>query len=296
MNEPDWNHIRAFHATAETGSLSAAARRIGLTQPTLSRQVLALEAELGVTLFERAGRRLVLTQTGLALLEHVRAMGEAANSFALSAGGRSQEISGRVTISATDTYAAYLLPAIVERIVTDAPQITVVIISSNSLSDLNRREADIAIRHVSPEQPGLIGRHLGDTTAHFYASREWIEQNGAPTNPADLARAGIIGFDDTERYARYLRDIKIPITAGDFRLVSENAVVVWEMVKRGMGVAAMLREVAEGTPDIVQLLPDIEPIRVPIWLVTHRELHTSRRIRVVHDILAEELARIVRAI
>jgi DNA-binding transcriptional LysR family regulator len=295
MKEPDWNHIRAFHATAETGSLSAAARKIGLTQPTLSRQVVALEAELGVTLFERIGRRLVLTQTGLDLLEHVRAMGAAATSVALSAGGRSQEVSGRVNISATDTYAAYVLPAIVERIVAEAPQITVAIISANSFSDLHRREADIAIRHVRPEQPGLIGRHLGDTSAHFYASRDWVARNGMPAIPSDLARAGIIGFDDTERYANYLRDINIPVTAGHFRLVSENSVVVWEMVKRGMGVAAMVREVADATPGIVRLLPDIDPISVPVWLVSHRELHTSRRIRTVHDILAEELGRILQA-
>ena len=295
MKEPDWNHIRAFHATAETGSLSAAARKIGLTQPTLSRQVAALEVELSVTLFERIGRKLVLTQTGLALLQHVRAMGEAANSVALSAGGRSQEISGRVSISATDTYAAYVLPAIVERIVAEAPQITVVIISSNSFSDLHRREADIAIRHARPEQPGLIGRHLHDTSANFYASRDWVARNGMPRVPSDLARAGVIGFDDAERYAAYLRDIDIPITAGDFRLVSENSVVVWEMVKRGMGISAMLREVGDATPGMVRLLPDLDPIRVPVWLVSHRELHTSRRIRMVHDILAEELERILQA-
>lgn len=291
MNTPDWNHIRAFHATAVEGSLSAAARRLGLTQPTLSRQVAALEAELGVTLFERIGRRLVLTRTGMDLLEHVRAMGEAAQSVTLAASGHVQEISGRVSISATDTYAAYILPGIVERIRAEAPEITVTIIASNALSDLRHREADIAIRHVRPDAPELIGRHLRDTEAHFYAARAWIDRHGLPQAPADLAGPGLLGFDDGERYAAHLQGIGIPMSPEAFRVLSENTVAIWEMVRRGLGIAAMLREVAAHTPEVVRLLPDLPPIRVPIWLVTHRELYASRRLRVVHDILAEELTR-----
>lgn len=136
----DWNRTRAFLATAEAGSLSAAARKLELTQPTLSRQVAALEAELGVTLFERIGKRLVLTKAGESLLEYARAMGEAAVAMTFAATGRAEAIEGRVTVSATDAYAAYTLPEIVERIRKEAPQVTLVIVSSNSLSDLQRRE------------------------------------------------------------------------------------------------------------------------------------------------------------
>lgn len=291
MKAIDWNHIRAFHATAAAGSLSAAARQLGLTQPTLSRQVLALETDLGVTLFERLGRKLVLTQTGVDLLDHIRIMGDAAESVALAASGRVQEIGGRVCISATDTFSAYILPEIVERIRSEAPQITIVIVAANALSDLHRREADIAIRHVRPDRSGLIGQHIRDAEACFYASDDWVTRNGLPKGPADLAKTGLIGFDDTARFSGYLREVGIPMEAADFRLVSDSAVVVWEMVKRGMGVAAMLREVAERTPGVMNLLPDMTPIPVPIWLVTHQELQSSPRIRVVHRVLAEELAR-----
>jgi DNA-binding transcriptional LysR family regulator len=291
MKAIDWNHIRAFHATAAAGSLSAAARQLGLTQPTLSRQVLALEADLGVTLFERLGRKLALTQTGVDLLDHIRIMGDAADSIALAASGRVQEISGRVCISATDTFSAYVLPEIVERIRSEAPQITIVIVASNELSNLHRREADIAIRHVRPDRSGLVGQHIRDTEACFYASEDWVARNGLPTRPADLAKAGLIGFDDTARFSGYLREVGIPMEAADFRIVSDSAVAVWEMVKRGIGVAAMLREVAERTPGVMNLLPDMAPIPVPIWLVTHQELQSSPRIRVVHRLLAEELAR-----
>ena len=290
MKAPDWNHIRGFHATALAGSLSAAARQLGLTQPTLSRQVLALEAELGVTLFERRGRKLVLTQTGRELLDHIRIMGDAADTLVLAATGRAQEIGGRVCISATDTCAAYVLPEIVARIRSEAPQITIAIVASNEISDLHRGEADIAIRHVRPDRPGLVGRHICDTDARFYASEAWVARNGLPKGLADLASAGLMGFDDP-RFAGFLREIGIPIATEDFRIVSESAVVIWEMVKRGMGVAVMMREVAERTPGVVNLLPDMPPIPVPIWLVTHQELESSPRVRLVQTIMAEELAR-----
>ena len=291
MKVPDWNHIRGFHATAVAGSLSAAARQLGLTQPTLSRQVLALEAELGVTLFERRGRKLVLTQTGRELLDHIRIMGDAADTLVLAATGRAQEIGGRVCISATDTCAAYVLPEIVARIRSEAPQITIAIVASNEISDLHRGEADIAIRHVRPDRPGLVGRHICDTDARFYASEAWVARNGLPREPADLARAGLMGFDDP-RFAGFMREIGVPIATEDFRIVSESAVVIWEMVKRGMGVAVMMREVAERTPGVVNLLPDMPPIPVPIWLVTHQELESSPRVRLVQTIMAEELARL----
>ncbi len=288
----DWNHLRAFHATATAGSLSGAARQLGLTQPTLSRQVVALEAELGVALFERVGRKLVLTETGADLLAHIKVMGEAAEAVGLAASGCAQEISGRVSISATDTYAAYILPRIVERIRLEAPQLTIAIVASNELSNLHRREADIAIRHIGPDRPGLVGQHLRDTRADFYASEEWVARNGLPQTQGDLARAELIGFEDAARYAGYLQEIGIPAREGDFRLLSSSSVAIWEMVRRGMGVAPMLREIASRTAGVVRLLPDAKPIEVPIWLVTHQELQAAPRIRLVHAILAEELRRL----
>lgn len=291
MKTLDWNRAQAFLATAEAGSLSAAARQLGLTQPTLSRQVAALEAELDATLFERVGKKLVLTETGMSLLEHARAMGEAANALTLTASGHTQAIEGRVSISASDAYAAYILPDIAERIRNEAPQITLVIISRNSLSDLRRREADIAIRHVRPAEDGLVGKLVRESTANFYASQSWLARNKRPKSMADIAQH-LIGFEDTERFAQFMRGIGIPATEEGFRLVSENSVVVWEMVKRGLGIGTMMREIAERTTGVVELFPETEAAKVPVWLVTHRELRTSRRIRVVYDILAEELTRL----
>lgn len=291
MSDFDWNQARAFHATAETGSLSAGARKLGLTQPTLSRQVAALEAQMGVTLFERVGKRLVLTESGHDLLDHVRAMREAADAMALAASGRSQTIAGRVSISASDGIAVHVLPDIVERIRAEAPQIVLEIVASNALSDLRRREADIAIRHVRPEQPDLIGRLVRETTASLYASPDWVARHGLPKAPADLADACFVGFDADGRFVEHLVSVGLPVSTENFQLISGNSLVVWELVKRGLGLTFMLREVAEQTPGMIRLLPELDVTPIPYWLVTHRELRTSRRIRIVYDILAEELGR-----
>ena len=288
----DWNHIRAFHATAASGSLSAAARELGLTQPTLSRQVVALEARLGVALFERRGRKLVLTPTGMELLGHIRVMGDAADTLALAASGRAKEIGGRVCISAIDAYAAYVLPEIVARIRAEAPQITIALVASNAFSDLHRGEADIAIRHARPERPGLVGLQIRDTAASFFASRDWVARKGLPKVPSDLGGADLMGLDDPDMGA-FLKGIGIPLDTEDLRIVSESSVAIWEMVKRGMGVAMMMHEVAVRTPGVVNIMPDMQPIPVPIWLVTHEALTASPRIRLVQTILAEELERML---
>jgi DNA-binding transcriptional LysR family regulator len=291
MDQMDWNQARGFCATADTGSLSAAARKLGMTQPTLSRQVAALEAALGVSLFERIGKRLVLTDTGLGLVEHARAMAAAADAMGLAAAGRSQAVSGRVTVSATDAVSAYLLPRLVAHIREKAPLITLVIVASDSISDIRRREADIAIRHVRPTEPDLIARQVGEMTAHFYAADSWLAKNGTPRSVADLCKAELLGFEPVDRFSEHLRAAGILISADRFRIVSSNSVVLWEMVRQGVGVCMMLQAIADRTPGVIRLLPDLAGTPVPVWLVTHRELHTSRRVRLVFDILADELSR-----
>ncbi|EIM76894.1 LysR family transcriptional regulator [Nitratireductor aquibiodomus RA22] len=287
----DWNLLRAFHATATLGSLSAAARHLSLTQPTLSRQIIALEGELGVELFERIGRRLSLSPTGSALLEHIERMGDAADAFSLAASGNVQALTGRVSISATDTFSAYVLPEILDRIRLEAPQLSVMVVASNDLSDLHRREADIAIRHVAPDRERLVGQRLRNTEAHFYASHDWVERNGLPRSVDELAHSDLIGIEDVERYTTYLNGMGIPIGVSDFRLLSNSGITVWQMVRQGLGVAAMLREVAERTPGVTRLPLDLPGITVPIWLITHQGLEASPRIRLVQRIVSEELAR-----
>lgn len=283
----DWNQVRAFLATAEEGSLSAAARALGLTQPTLGRQVAALEETLGVTLFDRAGRALHLTPTGIDLLEHVRAMGDAAARVSMAASGQSQAVEGHVTITASDVLSAYVLPDVISDLREAAPGITVDIVASNALSDLGRREADIAIRHVRPEQPDLIARLLQEVPATLFASRDWVRTHGMPLDPSEMAARSFVGPEPPDEMMQWLQAQGIAVSRANFPVLTSSGVVYWEMVRRGLGAGVMVRDIARVTPDVVELLPELTPVPVPYWLVTRRELHTSRRIRIVFDHLAQ---------
>jgi DNA-binding transcriptional LysR family regulator len=289
MNNLDWNQLKAFLETAETGSLSAAARKLGLTQPTLSRQVAAIEQHMGVTLFERVGKSMVLTPTGMDLLEHARAMGAAADALGLAATGRSQAVGGVVSVSASDAVAAMLLPPLVKKLHEQEPGIAVEVIPSNALSDLLRREADIAVRHVKPEQPELIARFIREATAHFYASEAWVKTHGHPRSAEDAAHLPFVGSDRQGQYLGYLRMHGLNLSEANFSCYADHTVAHWALVQQGLGIGAMMEEIARDTPGMVRVLDDLPPIRFPVWLVTHRELRTSRRIRVVFEALAEGL-------
>lgn len=290
MDVIDWNQLKAFLATAETGSLSAAARKLGLTQPTLSRQVAAIERRLEVTLFERAGKAMVLTTTGMDLLEHARAMGAAAQELELAATGRSQAVEGMVSVSASGAVAAYLLPKALHRIREEAPGITVEVIASDAFSDLRLREADIAVRHIRPEQPDLIGRLVREATASFYASRDWIREHGHPRTAEEAAECSFIGADRAGRHLAFLNQFGLALTPANFTNYADDTIVSWELARKGLGIGTMMDDIAREAPEMVRILETLPPIRFPIWLVTHRELHTARRIRIVFDKLVQALA------
>lgn len=284
----DWNHARAFLAVVEAGSLSAAATVMHQTQPTIGRQITALEEELGVTLFERAGRGLKVTQTGLDLVEHVRAMADAAQRISMVSSGQSQAIEGLVRIAASELFAAYLLPPIISKLRLIAPKIDIDVVASNSVSDLIQREADIAVRNVRPEQPDLIARLIHESSGRFYAAKSYLDKRGRPNNNDDFRAHEFIGFGDAAQMIMHFRHLGIELEESNFKVGSGNSLVAWEMVKQGLGIAPMSVDVARRSPELEVLLPDSDPIIFPTWLVTHRELHTSRRIRLVFDLLADE--------
>lgn len=289
----DWNHIRAFLATVEEGNLSSAARALNLTQPTLGRQVAGLEEALGVTLFERTGRQLILTQAGLDLLEHVRDMGEAATRVSLSAAGQVQDVAGDVRISCSDAFSVYLLPPMIARLHAHAPDLTIEVIAENRVSDLMHREADIAIRHVRPEEPDLIARRLKDGRGGLYAAKSWIAQHGRPKRSADLAGHAMIGIDGSQRMIDEFAKRGLDISQMKFPIRSLDMNFAWQMVRQGVGLGVMSEHVAALFPEVERLaLEDFQMIEFPVWLATHRELHTSRRIRVVFDFLADEIQKL----
>lgn len=286
----DWNRVRAFLVTAEEGSLSAAARALGLAQPTLGRQVDALQTELGVVLFERFGRGLELTPAGAELVAHARKMGEAAIALSIAAHGQSDGLSGPVTISASDAYAGLLLPPILKRLRAKEPGIILRIVADNQATDLMRREADIALRNFRPKEPDLVARRLPDASATVFAARELIHQKGLITDAHDWTRLGVIAPGPAEDFVRAMQGLGVPIPIEAVAYECTSYLAMWEMVRQGLGVAVIDARIGDADPAVTRASPDLPEVTFPIWLTAHRDILSNRRMRVVFDFLADALS------
>lgn len=286
----DWNRARAFLVTAEEGSLSAAARALNMAQPTLGRQVSALEEELGVALFERTGRGLRLTPTGRDLVEHVRQMGEAATRISRTASGHTTDIAGRVLISASEIYSAFLLPPAIAELRESAPALHIEVVATNAIADLRRREADIAIRNIEPTDSDLIGKRFPDDTGWFYASETYLARRGEPQTLADLNTHDFLAMGSVETMIEAFGAFDIPLAAHNLHIRSDNHLVHWELARQGVAIGVAPDFLGRDTPGMRRLLPGYGPIHYPAWLVAHRDVKTSRRIRLVWDVLERHIA------
>jgi len=281
----DWNRARAFLVTAEEGSLSAAAAALGMTQPTLGRQVSALEQELGVTLFERSANAVLLTPQGSDLVRYVRRMAQAANEFSLSASGHSQSLTGTVTISATELMAVFVLPPVLTELKRQYPGLHLQLIASNSSSDLGRREADIAVRAYRPKEPELIARKVGAVSYGLYAAAAYLDS----LEHYALDQVDFVGFDDASQLLVLLQAFAPDTRLEQFTTTVNHNLANWSMVKSGAGVGLMLTEVGDAEPGVRRVFPELRLPTSDIWLVAHRELRTSRRVRLVFDHLVTAL-------
>ena len=286
----DWNRARAFLVTAEEGSLAAAARALGMTQPTLGRQVSALEEEIGVILFKRSGRGLELTPNGLSLLEHVRSMADAASQFSLSATGQSDVLEGSICITSSEVFATFILPPIVQKLRNVEPGVEVEIIASNDETNLNRREADIAIRSFRPYQSELIAKKVYDVKAYLYAAKVYLQQLEHPETIEELNHAHFIDFEKSGRLMPILNSLGFDLKSSNFPVTTKNNIVLWELVKQGVAIGAMPEKIGDAEPLVQRVIPEIISLDGEVWLVTHEELRTNRRVRFVFDFLSEEIA------
>jgi DNA-binding transcriptional LysR family regulator len=218
-------------------------------------------------------------------------MGAAANRVSLAAAGQSQSITGTICIAASDVHAALLLPPILATLRTTHPGITIELVASSKASDLRRREADIAIRNFQPTEPDLIARKLRDMPARLYATPGYLERIGNPRHASDLGKADFISIDRTGMFLKGLNAMGLGLTESNFPIMTENYLVMWELVKHGLGIGILDGDVGDAEPRVRRVLADAEPLMFPVWLVAHRELNTSRRVRAVFDLLAAELSR-----
>ena len=285
----DWNLARSFLAVLETGSLSAAARELGSSQPTVGRQIYAIEEQLGVTLFNRTGRELVPTPAAFNIAEKARSMQAAAAQMTMTAAGHSEALSGTVRITASEVVATYILPRIIGALLSQEPGLEVELVATNSTENLLLREADIAIRMHQPMQADLIARKIGDLPIGIFAHQDYLDRNGHPRTIEELGRHVFIGYDKSEQMIRGVRAIIEDVDRHDFRLRTDNQVTYVEAIAAGAGLGAAAQISVKGRSGVVRLVKDLEIPPMPMWIAAHQELKTSALVRRVFDRLAKEL-------
>jgi DNA-binding transcriptional LysR family regulator len=286
---PDWTLLRSFLAVAEAGSLSAAARQLGTSQPTLGRHIRALEAALGISLFARAADGLRLTPDGTNLAPHARSMRDAAERLALAAAAQGAAASGTVRITASRVVAHYLLPPILARLRATHPAIEIELVASDATENLMFREADIALRMYRPTEPQVAARHIADLPMALYAARSYLDRAGRPDSLDALLRLQWVGFDRSDLILRTMRDLGISATRDFFATRCDDQLVYWNLVRAGCGVGGMQARIADADPMVERVAAFVELPPMPVWLTVAEPLRTSPRIRLVLEALAAGL-------
>jgi DNA-binding transcriptional LysR family regulator len=289
----DWQLIRSFLAALDAGSLLGAARRLNTSQPTVGRHIEALEAQLGLTLFERTGRGLIASASALQLADSARAMEAASLQISRRVAGAQKSVGGTVRITASQPVASYLLPPLLARMREVLPDIQVELEASNAVSNLLRREADIALRMVRPDQATLVTKKIGLVRVGAYASRDYLARCGIPQVPTDLLGHAMIGFDKLDDILRGFRASGAPVAREAFALRSDDLIVQWQAVRAGLGIGFLADYMVRQDASVLRVLPAMGLPELPMWLTVHREIRTNTRIRAVFDFLAANLPEIL---
>lgn len=289
LNLSDWSLIQSFLSVAETGSLSAAARQLGRSQPTLGRQVQALEAELGVPLFDRHARGLKLSEVGKQILPMAREMHGAVNALGLTAAGQAQRLEGSVRVTASVYASHHLLPPILAQIRQAEPSIQLDLVATDTTENLLFREADIAVRMYRPEQMDIVARHIGEVPLCFCAARSYLDRAGRPTTPDELMQHDLVGFDTNDVIIRKMRNKGWPASRESFATRCDNQTAYWELIRAGCGIGFSHTRNAESDPDVEILHVSADLPILPVWLAAPQAMRQTPRIRRVWDLLADGL-------
>ena len=288
--EPDWALWRSFAAVVSEGSLSGAARSLGLSQPTVGRHIETLEADLGVGLFERTLTGLKPVPIALRLYEPVRRAQSALAEASIVAAGAQDETGGTVRLTASTMISNYVLPGILAGVRTLHPRIAIESVPSDSPENLLMREADIAIRMFRPTQLELVTRHLGDIPLVPAAHEDYVARRGLPRTLDDLWTHELLGFDRSDAIIAHARKLGFPIAREQFPVRSDDQTHLWELLKAGLGIGFAQKNLVLKTPGLVILPVDVAIPPLPVWLTTHRELFTSHAIRAIYDAVADGLS------
>ncbi len=288
MNNLDWQYWNCFLAISEHGSVNRAAGHLGISQPTLSRKLLAMEKQLGHSLFNRSTQGLTLTEFGASLLDESKLMDQSARRLERLVHGQEQQLHGRIRVSANEVIALYHLPQILPAFLDAYPHLSVELEVSNQTSSIDKRDADVAIRMFQPTQLNLVSRHLFDISLGFYASRSFIDKHDMPSSLEKVFSHRILGFDRDQQMVDGARAMGLQLTNEQFLFRCDFMPMQIALCINGGGIAVTHESVAQ-THELVNVCPDIKLPDLPVYLVCHRDVQHNRAIRVMMDFLGSNL-------
>lgn len=292
QDSPGWELFRTFLGVLQAGSLSAAARELGLTQPTVGRHVAALEKALSLTLFTRSQTGLLPTEAARALQPYAQSM--AATVAALQREASSQadsheHVRGTVRITASEVIGVEVLPPILARLRQQQPGLVVELVISNRLQDLLHREADIAVRMTPPRHEALIAQRLGDIELGMHAHRDYLARRGTPRTEAELMGHDLIGFDSETPFIRSLGQKIGAMRREFFALRTDNDLAQLAAIRAGHGIGFCQVGLAKRHGALVRVMPKRFAFKLDTWLAMHEDLRASPRCQVTFQALAEGL-------
>lgn len=287
--EPGWELYRTFLEVLREGSLSAAARSLGLTQPTVGRHVDALEAALGRSLFIRTQRGFSPTEAGEALRPYAESLAATSAALLRVASDRDGEVRGTVRITASDVIAVEVLPGILAELQDRYPELTIELVPSNRIEDLLHRASDIAVRMLRPTQGALVARHVGRIEVGLYAHRRYLDARGTPSSVDELAGHALIGFDRETAFTRAIARQYPWLNRQRFTLRTDSDVAAMAALRAGCGIGACQVGVARKDPGLVRLFADDVAFELDTWLAMHEGLRDIPRCRETFAVLAKGL-------
>ena len=282
----EWDDLRHFLAVARSGSLTEAARTLKASAATIGRHVDALERRLGARLFEHRSTGFVLTDAGRSILMRAEEAEAAVLAVEREVQGTDLRLSGTVRIASTEDIATFIIVPALPEFKSKHPGIDLEIIGRVDLANLSRRDADIALRTVRPQKGDLLVRRIGVVDLGVYASRDYADARGLGNGPLDFKLVDIITWVEemaTLRGGQWLaqRAIESPVAV---RVNSTR--LLYDACRAGLGVAVLPSFGADRDADLVCLMPPEQVLSVDAWVVMHRDLSTTARIRATANFLA----------
>jgi DNA-binding transcriptional LysR family regulator len=289
MSIADWEQQRAFLAVLREGSLSGAARALGVAQPTVRRRIETLESGLGAALFTRSPSGLQPTEQALALAGHAEAMALAADAFVRSASAAAHEVAGTVRITASEVIAIEVLPALIAPLLARHPGLSIALAPNNRTEDMLRREADIAVRMVPPTQGALVARRIGVIPIGLHAHRDYLARRGTPETIEHVLSHTLIGVEHDSSILRALQARGFPLEMRDFAFRSDADLAHLAAIRAGIGIGLCQLPLAARDPALVPLFTSDLSFPLETWVVMHEDLRGVARVRAVFDALVEGL-------